>query len=1028
MTLPELSIKRHALAFSLSAAIMLFGLVSASRIGMDRIPDIDLPIISVLTTLPGANPEIVDSSITSLLESAVNSVAGIKYIASDSQPGRSTIMMMFYLKKDVDVAFNEVQSKVNQVLPLLPEDIDPPVVAKLDFAASPVIWLALQGDRTLQELNQYADKVIKKRLENIDGVGEVKIYGEQQRTIRINADLARMAALSITAQDIVVALAREHVQLPGGFLVGSQTEYLIKLDQEFHNARSMRQLIVGYRDGAPIRLADISVVDDALSDKRQSGYFLKEPSIAIGVVKVSTGNAVAVVDEVLRRMDEELIPNLPPGMTLGISANEAKFTKELIAALEEHLILGTLLAALVVLVFLRDWRSTLIVATAIPVSLLGAVAVMYFFGYTFNTFTMLALLLLIGVVVDDAIVVLENIHRHIERYDANPFTAAISGTSQVYFAVFAATMSLVCIFAPAAFTGGVPGQFFKSFSVVVTMGVLVSFFVAITLTPMLCSRYLKVGKPGALSRRFGTFFDGMDSVYKRLLGLALRHRLVTVIGAALLVIFGSAYCFANIGKGFMADQDEGRFLVFFRTPVGSSIEYTEQKMHRIEEAFASYEIVQDFWTGVASGGRGQVNQGIAWAQLIPMEEREMSQQELVRDIQKKLSAIPGVMAFASPISMVQQFRGEQLQFNVNGPNLARVGELATELNERLSKDPSIAYLDLDMQMDLPQLTLDIDRERAASLGLSTLEITQAVNLLLGGMDIAYYNDDPGDGERYDVRLKAQEAQITGPEALSKIYLRSSAGELVRADTVASFVQGIGPAIINRFNLRYSANFYGTPATSLDASIRAINEAAEEFPLGYGVDYIGQAADFQEMQTELAITMGMALILLYMVLASQFNSFIQPLIIMLAQPLAVAGALFALWLFDLQLMIYSGIALILLVGLVAKNSILLVDLTNQLRDQGHEIDAALREACPIRMRPVLMTSMTLILAMLPAAVGVGAGAESNQPMAIAIIGGMISSTLLTLVVVPAMYSLVEGWLARFAHRQPDMEPKPISPVD
>jgi len=413
MTLPELSIKRHALAFSLSVAIVLFGLISASRIGMDRVPNIDLPIVSVMTTLPGANPEIVDSSITSLLESAVNSVSGINYITSESQPGRSTITVLFSLDKDVDTAFSEIQSKVNQVLPTLPEGIDPPVIAKLDFGAQPVIWLGLQGDRTLQELNQYADKVIKKRLENISGVGEVKIYGEQARTIRINVDLVRMAALSVTAQDIEAAVAREHVQLPGGFLVGSKTEYLIKLDQEFHDARSMQELIVGYREGAPIRLGDVSSVEDALSDKRQSGYFLSQPSVAIGVVKVSTGNAVEVVDEVLRRLNEELIPELPPGMNLGITANEAKFTKELIAALEEHLLLGTLLAGLVVLVFLRDWRSTLIVATAIPVSLLGAVAVMYAFGYTFNTFTMLALLLLIGVVVDDAIVVLENIHRHI---------------------------------------------------------------------------------------------------------------------------------------------------------------------------------------------------------------------------------------------------------------------------------------------------------------------------------------------------------------------------------------------------------------------------------------------------------------------------------------------------------------------------------------------------------------------------------------------------------------------------------------
>ncbi len=474
MNLPELSIRRHVLAFMLSGVLVLFGVISYTRIGMDRYPYIEFPVISITTTQKGANPDIVDASVTNIIETSVNSVPGIEHIQSTSSPGVSSINITFALDKDIDIAFNEVQAKVNQVLRRLPRDADPPVVAKVETNALPIMWLALQGDRTQQQLNQYAVNVVKKRIETIGGVGEVRLGGRRDRTIRVDLLPAQMTAFGVTTQDLLDAFGREHVQLPGGFVVGERTESLVKLDLEFHRPEELAQMIVAFRDGSPVRLKDVAEIEDGLSDYRQLARFNRKPTIGIGIVKVANTNTVEIIDDVKARLAQEIIPQLPPGMTLSIVSNDALFIQEIIRALKQHLIEGTLLASLVVWLFLRSVRSTLIIATAIPVSLLGSIAVMYFSGYTFNSITMLALLLLIGVVVDDAIVVLENIFRHREHLDPDPVSAAINGSNEVVFAVIAATLSLVCIFAPVIFLGGIVGQFFKSFAVVVTFGVLVS--------------------------------------------------------------------------------------------------------------------------------------------------------------------------------------------------------------------------------------------------------------------------------------------------------------------------------------------------------------------------------------------------------------------------------------------------------------------------------------------------------------------------------------------------------------------------
>jgi HAE1 family hydrophobic/amphiphilic exporter-1 len=1017
MRLAELSVRRHVLALMLSMVFVLFGLVAYQRIGVDRFPRIEFPVVSITTVLPGANPDVIDSSITNVIETAVNSVPGIDTIQSRSSPGVSNVSVTFDLSKDVDVAFSEVQSKVNQVLRQLPDDADPPVVLKVEIGAAPVIWMSVQGNRTQQQLNQYARQVLKKKLETIVGVGQVILGGQRLRTIRVNLDLDRMAALGVTAQDLREAFRREHVQYPGGFLVSGRNESLINLDLEFHDTESLGAMIVRQADGAPVRLRDVGTIEDGLADDRTKVRFNGKPTIGVGVVKVSNYNTVKLIDDVLQRIEDDIRPQLPAGMTLAVAIDDSQPIRRIVAALEDHLVEGTIFASLVVWFFLRNFRSTLIIATAIPVSLLGAIAAMYFAGYTFNQMSLLGLLLLIGVVVDDAIVVLENIFRRREEDPAlDPHTAAIEGTEQVGFAVIAASLTLVSIFGAVLFLEGLVARFFESFAVVVTVGVMVSLLVSLTLTPMLCSRFMTVGgSHGPVYRFLDRILAALDASYRAALDWTLRHRLKVLL-ATLAIVATSGVLFERLGKDFIPQDDDGRFQVFFRGPLGTSREAMSEFALEIERTIAAHPEIKSLFIGVGLGGIGQVNTGTAFIDMVPLQERSISQAQMIATLQAELATIPGVFASVAAPSPIGGQRGEQLQFSVVGPELGAVAELSRQLLAELGSDPAMGRIDLDLQLDLPQLKLEVDRERAADVGLGTAEVAYAVNLLAGGIDVARFNDVPGDGDRYDLRLKAADGEITTADDLRRIFLRTPQGQLVRLDTVARGSEVIGPAVINRFGLQYAANFYSNPTLPLGTATQRVQAAAAELlPPGYSLELQGRTREFAKTSGYVAFAFGLALVLVYIVLASQFNSFIQPLIVMTAQPLAMVGGLFALWVTGSTLNMISMIGLVLLIGLVAKNSILLVDLTNQLRAQGRPVDVALREACPVRLRPVLMTSLTVILAMLPAALGLGAGAETNRPMAIAVIGGMVSSTLLTLVVVPTVYSAIESGLARWRRR-------------
>ena len=1005
MSLASVSVRRYVFAAMLNAVIVLFGIVAYLQIGVEHVPNIDFGSVTVRTQMQGANPDVVDATITNILEGAVSSIPGMDHLRSRSQPGVSEISAQFNLDKDIDVAFNEVQAKVSQVLRLLPEQADAPIITKTDTSSFPVFWVTLTGNRTTQQLNQYARTVVKKVLETIDGVGDVQIGGERQRTIRVNLDFERMTAFGITVQDITDAFRDQHLQLPGGYLVDEKREELLKLDLEYHDPLELERMVIGHRLGATLYLRDVATIEDSLADFRRIGRYNGQDGIGLGIVKIAGRNTVEISRNINKRLTEDVFPYLPPGLEVIVSSDDSVYILELIASLEEHLLAGAFFAALVVWLFLRSFRATLIVAAAIPVSLLGAVLVMYFFDFTLNVVTMLGLLLLIGVVVDDAIVVLENIQRRLDRGETDPALAATEGANEVLLAITASTLTLAAIFAVVLFMPGIPGRLFRAFGIVVTCGVMVSLFVSLTLTPMLCSRHLAVAtEHGQLYKRLTGGFDRFEGHYRTIIRWVLGHRW-TVVGLAVLVVLSTPLYFRGLGGEFFPEEDEGSFMVIFRTPLGSSIEYSDDRLREIEKVLLSHDVIKSIFAAI--GGRdGRVNQGVAYVHMKNRSERDIKQYELVPIVRRELAQIPGVLAFPASFSIAGSSRGESLNFALQGPDLAGVARFGNELRDALAARPELGNVDLELDLDLPQIRLDVNRELAAELGLSARDIAEAANILAGGMNVAKYNDDPGDGERYDVRLKA--AGDVNRSDLNKIYLRSPNRTVVRLDTVAQFSETLGPAVIERLDRQYAANFYVDPTVSMAEGIDMIQSiAAETLPPGYKIQMLGAAEEFGRTSSSMGFAFLLALALVYMVLASQFNSYRQPLIIMVAQPLAIVGGVAALNLMGQTLNLFSGTGLVLLIGLVAKNSILLVDITNQLRIQGKSVDEALLEACPRRLRPILMTSLTIIGAMMVPAFGMGAAVELSAPLATAVVGGMISSTLLTLIVVPAVYSLVES---------------------
>ena len=1007
MSLPEVSVRRFVFAIMINLVIVLFGLISANRISIDRSPDIDFSLISVTTILPGANPDVVDSSVTNIIESAVNSIPGIDDVRSRSAPGVSNVFIQFLLEKDLDIAFNEVQSKVGQINSQLPDDAETPIISKIETGEIPIIWLALRGNRTLQDLSVYAKNTVKRKLETINGVGSVVIGGEQERNIRVNLDFDRMSAFGITVQDIVMAFKNEHIKLPGGFLIDNSKEDLLKLDLESHNVEEIENIIVTYDQNRAIKLKDIAEVKDDVKDLRSMGRFNGDPSIGIGVTKIRGENTVEIIEKVKTKIRSDIEPTLPAGMTLDIGTDDSSYIYELISGLGQNIFIGFIVASLIVLLFLRSYSSMAIVSITIPVSLFGAVFIMYAFGLTLNTMTMLALLLLIGIVVDDAIVVLENAQRNLnEDTPEERIRASIIGANEVFLPIVSSTLVLVALFTVVFFMEGIAARFFRSFGVVVSTGVLVSTFVALTLTPTLASKFLKTKKES--NRIFDGFnrrFNAIENRYREMIEWSLSEKKKVLSYASFFIVL-SFVGFTQLSGGFFPEEDEGQFTITVKTPVGTGMDYTNDRLSLVERLLEEYEDIESYFTIMGSGIESQaVNIGVIYVRLIPSNVRGFKQYELIPILRERLNKIPGIKAFPAPMSFASGTRGEAMQFTVSGPDLNILNESINVFLNKLAETPELGDVDSSIELNLPQVSLEINRELASEMGLSTRLIAEAANIFAGGIDVARFNDAIGDGERYKVRLKGEYDMSV--DDLDKIYLRTPSKELVRLDTVAKFKETVGPSEITRLDRMYSAYFYSDPTTSLSNAIQLIEDAAAEtLPVGYEVGFFARAKEFKRTSNQMLFAFLTGLILVYMVLASQFNSFRQPLIVMISQPLAVIGGTLGIWIVGSALNIFSMTGLVLLTGLVAKNSILLIDRTNQERKKGLDIDEALLSACPRRLRPILMTSLTLILAMMMPALGIGSGVELSQPLAIAIVGGMISSTFLTLVIIPIVYSSAE----------------------
>ena len=1007
MSLPEVSVRRFVFAIMINLVIVLFGLISANRISIDRSPDIDFSLISVTTILPGANPDVVDSSVTNIIESAVNSIPGIDDVRSRSAPGVSNVFIQFLLEKDLDIAFNEVQSKVGQINSQLPDDAETPIISKIETGEIPIIWLALRGNRTLQDLSVYAKNTVKRKLETINGVGSVVIGGEQERNIRVNLDFDRMSAFGITVQDIVMAFKNEHIKLPGGFLIDNSKEDLLKLDLESHNVEEIENIIVNYDQNRAIKLKDIAEVKDDVKDLRSMGRFNGDPSIGIGVTKIRGENTVEIIEKVKTKIRSDIEPTLPAGMTLDIGTDDSSYIYELISGLGQNIFIGFIIASLIVLLFLRSYSSMAIVSITIPVSLFGAVFIMYAFGLTLNTMTMLALLLLIGIVVDDAIVVLENAQRNLnEDTPEERIRASIIGANEVFLPIVSSTLVLVALFTVVFFMEGIAARFFRSFGVVVSTGVLVSTFVALTLTPTLASKFLKTKKES--NRIFDGFnrrFNEIENRYREMIEWSLSEKKKVLSYASFFIVL-SFVGFTQLSGGFFPEEDEGQFTITVKTPVGTGMDYTNDRLSLVERLLEEYEDIESYFTIMGSGIESQaVNIGVIYVRLIPSNVRGFKQYELIPILRERLNKIPGIKAFPAPMSFASGTRGEAMQFTVSGPDLNILNESINVFLNKLAETPELGDVDSSIELNLPQVSLEINRELASEMGLSTRLIAEAANIFAGGIDVARFNDAIGDGERYKVRLKGEYDMSV--DDLDKIYLRTPSKELVRLDTVAKFKETVGPSEITRLDRMYSAYFYSDPTTSLSNAIQLIEDAAAEtLPVGYEVGFFARAKEFKRTSNQMLFAFLTGLILVYMVLASQFNSFRQPLIVMISQPLAVIGGTLGIWIVGSDLNIFSMTGLVLLTGLVAKNSILLIDRTNQERKKGLDIDEALLSACPRRLRPILMTSLTLILAMMMPALGIGSGVELSQPLAIAIVGGMISSTFLTLVIIPIVYSSAE----------------------
>ena len=1016
----DLFIRRPVLTWMVIASLLVFGVLGYVRLGVDQFPAMDFPVVTVMANLEGASPEVVEEDVTDILEEYVNTIAGLRSLESESSQGVSLIRAEFDLGIDIDVAAQDVRDKIAQARHLLPEDVEPPIVLKEDFGDSPVLWVPINSQRKIVDASEYVRHHVKPRVETVPGVAGVVLFGRQDRAIRIWLKGDELRSRGLAASDVVAAVQREHVEIPGGSVESQRINYSVRTDAEFSSVAEMERLVVAWRDGAPVRLSDVARVEDGAEDLRHTAKFDGEETVGIGIRKQSGANTVAVVDAVYDRI-EELAPDFPSDFTYKRGADFSKPIREAVDETLFALVFGALLATLTVLVFLRRWRPTLIVGLAIPISLIGTFGAMWIFGYTLNTMTLLAMALAVGVVIDDAIVVLENIERRREEGEG-PVEAASRGTAQIAFAATAATVSIAVVFLPVVFVDGIVGSFLAEFGATVASAVMISLIVALTLVPMLAARMPAPAERahGSIYHRLEQGFDWLADSYRRVLEVALRHRAAT-LGVAGLVFVAALGIGSQIEGEFFPATDNGLYLVLFETPAGTSLDVTSEYLGRNEEWVLAQPEVEGVFAGAGfKPGRGSddASSGMMFVMLKSKNQRERTAQDLVIATRKALQTIPGQKVTVFNLSNMGVSGSGDFAFELRGNlELSELDALASDFMRRLSAKTGYVDVDKSMRLGLPEVRVVPDRDKAAALGVDARTLATTIQAMIGGLDVGTFKEG---GKRFDIRVRLEEEDRNRPASIGNLYVRTRDGGVVELANLVDVSMGAAPAKITRSDRQRSVTITGNLENKkLESAVEEAEAiAAEILPEGVTLGLSGEAEEFREGFTQFGLAMGLAILVIYMVLAAQFESFVHPLTVMLALPLAMVGALGALWLLDLAgkpgmtLNLFSLIGITLLMGLVTKNSILLVDYANQLRDEGMDKLTAMRTAAPVRMRPVLMTALSMIFGVLPAALGVGPGAESRAPMAVAVAAGMLSSTVLTLLVVPVFYVVLDDgveWL-------------------
>ena len=1011
MKLSVTSIQRPVFASVMSFTILLFGIISFLRLPVREYPDIDPPIISVTTLYRGASPSVVETEITNVLEEQFATLEGVKTLSSSSREQGSVITIEFELDRNVDEAANDVRDRVARIRGRLPQEIEDPIISKVDVNAQAIVWLALSSDRhTGLELTDVADRVLKERIQRLTGVGSVIIGGERRYAMRIWLDPLRMAAHGLTTQDIEAAVRRENAEIPGGRVEGVGREFSVRTRGELSKPEEFGAIIVSQREDGLVRLRDVAEVNVGAEDERTVARYNGQSAVGLGIVKQSKASTVDVAAEV-RNVLGELKTLLPAGMKLDVAFDSSTFINESISEVQETLIIALCLVILVVLAFLKSVRATTIPTVAIPISIIGAFAVAYFAGFTINILTLLALVLAIGMVVDDAIVVLENIYRHMEMGKGR-WRAAVDGASEIGFAVVATTVSLVAVFVPLAFLTGSVGRLFNEFGITLAVAILISGFVALTLTPMLCSKILRPlhhTSNNWASRSFDSFFEYVDRKYHAILTGVLKRK-GWMIGVAALTLVVSAVLFKFIPSELVPVEDRSIGFGIIIAPEGATLQYTDRYMREVEQRLMALPERAGLFTaiGLSFGGPGSPTNGVLFLRLKPRSERDKSQQQIVQELFPQLLSIPGVLAFViNPPSLGGTFSSSAVEYVIEGDSYEELNRAMGTMMGEASKLGYLINLNTDLLLNKPQLDLTIDRERASGVGASLTAIGTTLETFLGGRVVTNFKRGT---KQYDVILQMRPSARATPDAIREIYVRGTGG-LVQLANVLHVEETLAPKELNHFNRLRSAKLTANlvPGVTLGQALDDLDRiAAEKLPTGMKREYAGQSLEYKTSSSALYFMFLLAILFIYLVLAAQFESWVHPLTILLSVPLAVFGALFTLFIFRESLNIYSQIGLIMLIGLVTKNAILIVEFANQLRTRGKSIAEAVIEASAIRLRPILMTSFSTIFGILPIAIGLGAGAESRRPLGLAVVGGMFFSTFLTLILVPVLYTM----LARF----------------